>query len=210
MKIYDISLAIGPQLPVWPGDPPFRLERIQSMEAGAHDNVSRLDMGAHTGTHVDAPFHFIQDGRTAESLSLEVLTGPALVVPIPDEVTLISAAVLERAQLPPGEERLLFRTRNSDLWGQGVKEFHTDFVAIPADGAEWLVQYGVKLVGVDYLSVSPYKNSIPTHRTLLQAGVVILEGLDLSAVTPGIYDLVCLPLKLMGSDGAPARAILRK
>lgn len=210
MKIYDITLAISPQLPVWPGDPPFRLERIQSMEAGAHDNVSRLDMGVHTGTHVDAPYHFIQDGRTAESLSLEVLTGPALVVRIPDEVTRITAEVMERAHLPSGVERLLFRTSNSALWGQGAREFHTGFVAIPADGAEWLVQHGVKLVGVDYLSVSPYKNSIPTHRTLLQAGVVILEGLDLSAVPPGKYNLYCLPLKLVGSDGAPARAILTK
>lgn len=210
MKIYDISLAISPQLPVWPGDPPFQLERVHSMEAGAHDNVSRLNMGVHTGTHVDAPYHFIQNGRTAEMLSLEVLTGPALVIRIPDDLTLITAEVLERARIEPGVERLLFRTGNSAFWGQGAGEFHTGFVAIPADGAEWLVHYGAKLVGVDYLSVSPYKDSVPTHRTLLQAGVVILEGLDLSAVPAGKYNLVCLPLKLVGSDGAPARAILTK
>jgi len=210
MKIYDISLAISSQLPLWPGDPPFGLERVTSMEAGAHDNVSRLNMGVHTGTHVDAPFHFIRDGRTAESLSLSVLTGPALVVRIPDQVPLISAEVLEQAQIPSGEERLLFRTSNSALWGQGTREFHPGFVAIPADGAEWLVRRGVRLVGVDYLSVSPYQNSVPTHRTLLQEGVVILEGLDLSAVPPGKYTLYCLPLKLVGSDGAPARAILVK
>ena len=208
MKIYDISLALSPLLPVWPGDPAFELERVQSMEAGAHNNVSRMDMGVHTGTHVDAPFHFIQDGRTVESLSLEILIGPALVVRIPDEVTRITAEVLEQAQLPPGVERLLFRTSNSGLWGGAVKEFHTGFAAIPVDGAEWLVRYGARLVGVDYLSVSPYQNSIPTHRTLLQAGVVIVEGLDLSAVAAGKYNLYCLPLKLVGSDGAPARAIL--
>jgi arylformamidase len=210
MKIFDISLAISATLPVWPGDPPFALERVESMDAGAHNNVSRVDMGVHTGTHIDAPYHFIQDGRTAESLSLEVLTGSALVVRIPDEVSLITAEVLDRARIPPGAERLLFRTSNSALWAKGAREFYTGFVAIPADGAEWLVRHEVKLVGVDYLSVSPYKNSIPTHRTLLQAGVVIIEGLDLSTVPPGEYNLYCLPLKLVGSDGAPARAILTK
>ena len=210
MKIYDVSLSIGPQLPLWPGDPPFVLERVVSMEAGAHDNISRVNMGVHTGTHVDAPFHFIRDGRTVESLSLSVLTGPARVVRIPQEATAISAEVLERARIPAQTKRLLFRTSNSDWWKGAEEEFQAGFVAIPADGAEWLVRRGVKMVGVDYLSVAPYKQSVPTHRTLLQAGVVILEGLDLSAVRAGIYTLYCLPLKLVGSDGAPARAILIK
>jgi arylformamidase len=116
--------------------------------------------------------------------------------------------VLEAANLPAGITRLLFRTRNSDYWARGINEFQTSFVAVPLDGAEWLVQRGIKLVGVDYLSVSPYKNSRPTHEALLKAGTVIVEGLDLSKVQQGFYDLYCLPLKIAGSDGAPARAIL--
>jgi arylformamidase len=208
MKIYDISLTISPGIPVWPGDPKVEMELISSMEKGAHVNITRLALCAHTGTHVDAPRHFLNDGGTVESLPLEALTGPAHVIRIPDEVTAITADVLERVSIPDGAERLLFKTRNSALWARGEAEFQTGFVAIPADGAEWLVQRGVKLVGVDYLSVSPYKVSIPTHHTLLKAGVVILEGVDLSAVSEGAYELYCLPLKIAGSDGAPARVIL--
>jgi len=208
MKIYDISLPITPDLTVWPGDPSIVLERVTSMDAGAHNNISRLALGVHTGTHVDAPFHFLNDGTTVESLRLDVLSGPARVVQIPDDVDAITAGVLENLSIPTAPPRLLFKTRNSAIWHSGKKDFDTGFVAIPADGAAWLVAHSVSLVGVDYLSVSPYKNSIPTHQTLLRAGVVIVEGVDLSSVDPGIYDLYCLPLKLVGSDGAPARAIL--
>jgi arylformamidase len=208
MKIYDISLPITTDMIVWPSDPAVELERVASMDAGAHANVSRLACGVHTGTHVDAPNHFLNDQRTIESLSLDILTGPAQVVQIPDEVTVVTAAVLEKAAVPAGTERLLLRTRNSQFWAQGDKAFHPDFVGIDADGAGWLVAHGVKLIGIDYLSVSPYKQSVPPHQTLLRPGVVILEGVDLSSVTPGTYDLYCLPLKLVGSDGAPARAIL--
>jgi arylformamidase len=210
MEIYDISLPISPDLPVWPGDPPVSLEQVASIGAGAEANVSRLALGVHTGTHVDAPHHFLNDGRTVESLSLEVLTGPALVVRIPDQVKQISSHILNEAGIPPGAERLLFKTSNSSLWQAGVKTFANGFVAVSAEGAGWLVQRGVKLVGVDYLSIAPHNDSVPTHRTLLNAGMVILEGLDLSAVAPGSYTLYCLPLKLVGSDGAPARAILVK
>jgi arylformamidase len=210
MEIYDISLPIGPDLPVWPGDPPISLERVSSIDAGAQANVSRLALSVHAGTHVDAPDHFLNDGRTVESLSLEVLTGPALVVHIPDEVKVITPRVLDRAGIPSRTERVLFKTRNSSLWARGEKTFDVSFVALSPEAAGWIVQHGVKLVGVDYLSAAPYDESVPTHRALLQAGVVILEGLDLSPVTPGSYNLYCLPLKLTGSDGAPARAILVK
>jgi arylformamidase len=208
MPIYDISLPISPGLPVWPGDPKVVLERVSSMDLGAHDNVSRLACGVHTGTHVDAPNHFLNDNRTVETLSLDMLIGPVLVVQIPEDVGVITAAVLQKVEFPSGTLRLLFRTRNSNLWKHSVKEFSTDFVGVSQDGAEWLVRSGVQLVGIDYLSIAPYKQSIPTHRALLEPGVVILEGLDLSAVSPGMYTLYCLPLKLIGSDGAPARAIL--
>jgi arylformamidase len=210
MEIFDVSLPISPDMLVWPGDPPVSLEQVASIRAGAEANVSRLALGVHTGTHVDAPHHFLDDGRTVESLPLEVLTGPVLVVRIPDRVKLITAQILEGAGIPPGTERLLFRTSNSSLWQAGAKTFDTTFVAISVEAAGWLVERGVRLVGVDYLSVAPYKNSVPTHRALLKSGMVLLEGLDLSAVSPGAYVLYCLPLKLAGSEGAPARAILVK
>jgi arylformamidase len=208
MKIYDITVPITPDMPVWPGNPPVELERVSSMDAGAHDNVSRLACGVHTGTHVDAPNHFLNDNRTVETLSLGILTGPALVIEIPENVGLVTAAVLENAAVPAGTVRLLLKTRNSMLWARREKKFAEDFVGVSPDGAEWLVRAGVKLIGVDYLSVAPRGQGTPTHRVLLQPGMVVVEGLDLSAVSAGNYVLYCLPLKLVGSDGAPARAIL--
>jgi arylformamidase len=208
MKFHDITLTMFPGMTVWPGDPPFILEQIESMDAGAHVNVSRLSGSVHTGTHVDAPHHFLNNGQTVESLPLEVLIGPARVIQIPDKASLISAEVLERANVPAKTLRLLVKTRNSQLWQDGRNEFDKDFVAVSPDGASWLVEHGIRLVGVDYLSVAPFKASDLPHQTLLRAGVVILEGLDLNSVEPGSYSLYCLPLKLAGSDGAPARAIL--
>jgi arylformamidase len=208
MIIHDVSLPISPSLPVWPGDPAIVLEQVSSMDAGAHDNVSRLACSVHTGTHVDAPHHFLNDHRTVESLPLDILVGPARLVQILEDVDVVSADILEKAGIPSGTERLLLKTRNSQLWERQEKNFFTGFVGISADGADWLVQHQMKLIGVDYLSVAPYKKSIPTHRTLLGAGMIIVEGLDLSAVQPGAYQLYCLPIKLVGSDGAPTRAIL--
>ena len=208
MKIFDISLPISPSLPVWPGDPPIVLEQVESMDRGAHVNISRLSAGVHIGTHVDAPHHFLNDGLTVEQLPLDVLTGPCYVTQLPDGVEAITAEALGGISLPAETTRLLFGTSNSHLWARGGQEFQEDFVAVTEDGAHWLVDHGIKLLGVDYLSVAPYGDSIPTHRILLEAGVVVVEGLDLSAVPRGFYDLYCLPLKLLGSDGAPARAIL--
>lgn len=208
MKIYDISLPISPSMPVWPGDSPVRMEQTESMDKGSEYNMTGLSMSVHTGTHVDAPHHFLNDGRTVDGLALEVLVGPAYVLHLPDEIAAVTADALAAAGIPPGVSRLLLRTRNSRLWAQGVREFQTDFVAVTADGAEWLAARSIRLVGMDYLSVAPYDDSVPTHRILLQAGVVLLEGLDLSAVPQGDYLLYCLPLNLDGSDGAPARAIL--
>jgi arylformamidase len=208
MPIYDISLTVSPTLPVWPGDPPVKMTLTESMDAGAEYNLTRLDISAHTGTHVDAPHHFLNDGRTVENLPLDILTGPCYVVQLPDDVDEISAEVLERTSLPSGTIRILFGTRNSKLWARQEKNFQEDFVAISPDGAEWLVAHGIKLVGVDYLSVAPFSDSVPTHEILLRAGVIALEGLNLSQIPRGFYDLYCLPLKLAGADGAPARAIL--
>lgn len=208
MRIYDISLTISPDLPVWPGDPSVDLHQTAFMDHGDPCNLTFLALNVHAGTHLDAPHHFMNDYRTVESLPLEVLTGPAYVVHYQDDVEAITADLLEATAIPAGATRLLFRTRNSQLWQAGEWEFKTDFVAVSVDGAGWLVQHGIKLVGVDYLSVAPFGAGEPTHKILLGAGVVAVEGLDLSEVEQGSYDLYCLPLKLLGSDGAPARAIL--
>ncbi len=209
MRTYDISLTVTPDLPVWPGDPSIHLERVSKMEQGDVCNVTRIEMSAHTGTHVDAPYHFLgADAMTVEHLPLNLLTGRAYVLHLPAEVDLITAALLERSEIPPRTRRLLFRTRNSALWERQETRFRVDFVGISEDGARYLVERGVKLVGVDYLSVAPYHASTPTHEVLLKAGIIVVEGLDLSQVSQGRYTLYCLPLKLGSADGAPARAIL--
>jgi arylformamidase len=207
MRIYDVTLTISPDLPVWPGDPAITTERVSRMEDGEICNVTRMELSVHTGTHVDAPYHFLPDGDTVETLSLKTLTGRAYVVHLPD-VDLITQAVLEKAEIPPRTRRVLFKTRNSDHWAKNTREFNTNYVGVSPDAAEYLIQRGVRLLGVDYLSVAPFEDVVPTHETLLKAGVVILEGLDLSKVGPGRYTLYCLPLKIANSDGAPARAML--
>ncbi|MEX2162364.1 MAG: cyclase family protein [Anaerolineales bacterium] len=208
MKTYDVSLTISPEMPVWPGDGGIQIQRIEKIEGGAPANVSRMQMGVHTGTHVDAPYHFLKDGLTVESLPLKILVGRAYVIHLRDDVDLITPEVLEAAGIPPRTRRVLIRTRNSKQWSKGYRAFQEDFVGVDVKAAEYLVKRGVKLIGVDYLSVAPFGNATPTHVTLLKAGVVIVEGLNLSQVTKGRYNFFCLPLKLNGSDGAPARAIL--
>jgi arylformamidase len=208
MPIYDISLTISPSMPVWPNDPMVELTLAESMDRGDHVNVTKLSMSAHTGTHVDAPHHFLNNHKTVENLPLDVLTGPCYVLQLPDDVDEINAEVLERMPIGDGTRRLLFGTSNSRLWAKGENQFYQDFVAVSEDGAEWLVDHGIELVGVDYLSVAPFGESTPTHTVLLEAGVVVVEGLNLAQVPRGFYDLYCLPLKLSGADGAPARAIL--
>jgi arylformamidase len=207
MRTYDISMTISPDMPVWPGDPNVVIQRIGKIDEGAEANVSKLNMCVHTGTHVDAPFHFLQEGNTVEQLSLKLLTGRVYVLHLP-EVDVITRDVLEGSGIPPRTRRVLFRTRNSDLWKAEVIDFQSGYVGVSSDGAEYLVNRGVKLVGVDYLSVAPYESTKATHQILLEAGIVIVEGLDLSKVSQGRYSLYCLPLKIVGCDGAPARAIL--
>jgi arylformamidase len=208
VAVYDISVAITPEMPVWPGDPPVEVRQVKFIDKGDNANASWLGLSAHTGTHVDAPHHFLNDHRTVDHLALDVLTGPCFVEQLPDLVEAITPEVLDRQFVGPGTTRVLFGTANSHLWARGEKEFHRDFVAITEGGARWLVDHGIRLVGVDYLSVAPFGQSTPTHRVLLEAGVVIVEGLNLSQVSRGFYDLYCLPLKIAGCDGAPARAIL--
>jgi len=208
MKIYDISVTITPRIPVWPGDPSVVLERIEKIEDGANANVSRMEMGVHTGTHVDAPVHFVPGASSVEEMPLDVLTGPVQVVRIPDSVAFIGAEEIRAAGIQPGTTRVLFKTNNSALWSHLEDGFYKEFVGINESGAESLVKIGLRLVGIDYLSIAPYKHSRPTHEVLLKAGMVVIEGVDLRAVEEGVYTLYCLPVKLGGSDGAPCRAIL--
>ena len=203
MKLYDVTLPISPALPVWPSDQPIKLERVRRMEDGAKNNLSNLACSVHIGTHVDAPLHFIADGGDILSLPLDVLIGPARVVELLD-VNAITADLLARLDLR-GVTRLLFKTRNSYL---SRDVFHQDFSALANDAARWIVERGIRLVGVDYLSVERYQGDGSVHRTLMSTGMVIIEGLDLSQAPPGDYTLYCLPLKLSGSEGAPARVVL--
>ncbi len=207
MRIYDISLEITPDLPVWPGDPGVVMIQESKIEEGAESNVTRLNMGVHTGTHIDAPLHFLPGGARVDELPLKTLTGRVYVLHLPD-VDLVTAEVLKRSEIPPRTRRIILKTRNSDYWREQVAGFQTDFVGVSADGAQYLVDRGVKLIGVDYLSVAPYSDGVTPHRILLKAGVVIVEGLNLTEVSQGRYTLYCLPLRLAGVEGAPARAIL--
>ena len=209
MTLYDISLTIAEDLPVWPGDPKIELRKISKIEDGEEANVTHISACVHIGTHVDAPDHFMGNGQTVENLQLDLLVGAAFVVEIHVDGQ-VSAVDLQSASIPEGTKRLLIKTANSQLWAEGVTEFKSDFIALEADAAAYLVNQGVEVVGVDYLSVAPFADPAPTHRILLEAGVLVIEGLNLSGVEPGEYTLLCLPLKISGSDGAPARVLLQR
>jgi arylformamidase len=196
MEIIDISVPIHMGMVVYPGDPDVKLERVSSIGEGATANISRLSLGVHTGTHVDAPIHFIEGAAGADELPLDVLNGRCEVV---EQAALDESAV---EAVPEGADRVLFKTPNSNLWARD--SFPDSFERLNGAAARALVDRGVRLVGVDYLSVGDEE----AHLALLAAGVIPLEGLDLRAVEPGPYELHCLPLRLVGSDGAPARAIL--
>jgi len=208
MRTYDISLAISPEMVVWPDDPPVELIRTSKIENGADANISNLRMSVHAGTHIDAPKHFLETGDTVEDISLDLLFGRAYVLHLPDEVDLITRDMVENSTIPPRTKRVLFRTRNSETWKSNRKTFGKNYVALAPDAAEYLIKRGVKLVGIDYLSIAPFDDPIPTHKILLEAGVIILEGINLSSVDQGRYTLYCLPIKLSGAEGAPVRAIL--
>ena len=209
MPIYDISLTVSNDLPVWPGDTPIDLRRNKDMQHGELYTLSQITTTVHVGSHLDAPKHFLRDGYGVDQIDLNKLIGPCFVVDLAN-IDSIDAQSLERANIPRHVTRLLCRTRNSEIWARSDNVFHTDFVAIEPSGADWIVQRGMQLVGVDYLSVGAYEGGIPTHEILLSNGVVPVEGLDLSRIEPGEYQLICLPLKLKDCDGAPVRAVLMR
>ncbi|CAN5651636.1 cyclase family protein [soil metagenome] len=208
MKFYDVTIPISDEVPIYEGDPKVSVEVFLSMAEGGPANVSQLCFGAHTGTHVDAPNHFIDGTRRVEDLELEKLIGPCRVVEISTDVLAIGPEHLDDV----GDAvRVLFKTRNSAFWNSPKEGFRTDFTYILPETAYVLAQSGVKLVGIDYLSVEQFGSAeFATHVTLLKREIVILEGLDLRAVPAGDYELICLPLKYSGGkgDGAPARTIL--
>jgi arylformamidase len=202
----DVSVPVRTGMIVYDGDPVVRIERVMDVAAGDLANLSRMELGTHTGTHVDAPLHFIDGAAGADRLPLDALVGPAVVVDARGASGDIDAAALAALEVP-ATERLLLRTRNGDLWERDG--FTSDYVGVAEDAAHELIAMGVRLVGIDYLSIAPSGDPAPTHRVLLEGGVVVVEGLDLRSAPAGRYDLICLPLRLEGADGAPARALLR-
>jgi arylformamidase len=207
--MYDITIPISQDTPVWTGDKEVKIYRDRSIAAGADYNVSLLEMGVHTGTHMDAPFHVIDGGRTVDQIPLEQLIGRTQVVVVPPEIESIDADFLSNCGLPEDGKRVLFKTRNSKFWNDQPLRFREDFIGVDASGANWLIENSVILAGIDWFSISPMTDLRTPHEILLKGGAIVLENLDLRKVPTGSYELICLPLKLTGTDGAPVRAILR-
>lgn len=205
--IYDVSVRIDNTMPVWPSDPPVQLRRTPhvSRDKSHTVQVTSIEMGSHTGTHIDAPWHFIPEGRKLDEIPLDALIGPAEVIEIPG----VRSIGLEdvRGRNWSGAERVLFKTENSSHWGDGA--FYEEFVYLEPEAAEFLADAGIRLVGIDYLSIDRFKSAKhPTHFVLLGRNIVILEGLNLNRIPPGRYNMVALPLNLRDADGAPTRVIL--
>jgi len=207
MRIYDITQTIHNDMPVWPGDPEVKLEWLSRISEGGEVNLTKIHMCAHAGTHLDMPSHFIDDGKTLDDLDLKILIGRAKVISVPPEVKVIDDVFLKKISLA-GIERILFKTSNSAFVKETPQSFHQDFVALDESGAKFLADAGCKLVGIDYMSIAIFAEPAEGHLPLLEAGIVVLEGITLDGVEHGDYHLIALPLKLGGREGAPVRAIL--
>lgn len=211
MEIYDVSLPLSSATPTYPGDPGIEIKQWQALASGDAANVSLIHFGLHSGTHVDAPAHFIQGGAKVDALPLQTLIGEVEVVEVSEDIKVIDENFIA-ANCIRGSQRVLFKTRNSSFWNNPEEGFRVDYTYIDSSAARRLVESGIKLVGIDYLSVEGFDTEkYETHHILLSNEVVILEGLDLRKVAAGLYELICLPLKIAGGsgDGAPARTILR-
>jgi arylformamidase len=208
MKIFDVTVPIKNFMPVWPGDPQVENRLVSSIEKGEEANVTNIQMSAHTGTHIDAPKHYIKSGTAIEGLSLTTLLGEVEVVEIDFQNSQIDALTLIKVNRNEWSQRVLFKTNNSNLRLLEKDYFYQNFTALLPDAAEYLVQKGVKLVGIDYLSIAPFENGSDTHIILLENDVVVLEGLNLADISPGIYELIALPILLEGAEGSPARVLL--
>ncbi|NJK52276.1 MAG: cyclase family protein [Leptolyngbyaceae cyanobacterium SU_3_3] len=209
MTYIDVSVDVSDDLPVWPGSPAIRFERNLALDAGDIANDTTLNFSVHTGTHIDAPLHFLPNGKSVDQISLDILIGPVYVAEVPDDIDVITVSVLENLALTDGIRRLLLKTRNSNLWVSKIHQFEPNFVALTAEAAKWVVEQGIFVIGIDYLSIQRFYDGPETHQILLGAGVLVIEGLNLSQVKPGHYELFCLPLRLKGIEGAPARVVLK-
>ncbi len=208
MKLIDVSVRLSQDTPTYPGNPVFACDPVKRTARGDSSNVTALSLGTHTGTHVDAPRHFFESAPGVDALPLDVLIGRALVIEIPGPRRGIEAGDFADAAFE-GEARVLLKTANSALWQSGG--FHQDFSYLDESGAGWLLEHGVRLVGIDYLSIEQFKRpGAPVHHLLLGRGVVIVEGLNLSQASAGPYEMYCLPLDIAGADGAPARVVLKE
>lgn len=209
MKIYDVTVGLSETMPIYAGDPTVTICAAKSIAGGDSANVSQISLGVHSGTHVDAPNHFIEGTRRVHELDPQKLVGPCRVIGVPEDVSAIEP---QHVGSTDGVERVLFKTRNSAFWAEPERGFRKDFTYITPDTAKLLVEDGIVLVGIDYLSIEKSGSpGHPVHVALLEKEVVILEGLDLRQIEPGDYELICLPLKYEGAggDGAPARTFLR-
>jgi arylformamidase len=207
----DVSLPIGPDLLVWPGNPGIEVAPQQRISAGDSANVSELRIGTHTGTHVDPPVHFIDGAAGIDRVPLDTLIGDCVVADARGHSGALGAGDMDALAIPEGTERLLLRTDNSDLWRAAPTAFPDDYTCLSEDAAGWIVERGLRLIGVDFLSVERRGSpGHPTHTTLLSNGVVIVEGLDLGEAGPGRYRLAVLPLRIVDGDGGPARAVLMR
>ncbi len=208
-KLYDVTTTIEETMVMYPGDPKPVIDRLHKIADRASANVSRLSFGAHTGTHLDAPYHYFETGKSLDQFPPEVLVGPCIVCDT-GEADVITEELLDRFPLA-GHVRVIFKTKNSRLSKRAPEKFREEYVYISADAAARLVSLEVRIVGLDYLSIDNYRDkSAPAHNALLGKGVLLIENLDLSQVPPGEYELICAPLKIKNSDGAPARVFLRE
>lgn len=209
LKLYDISIPIQPGMPQWPGDDPVAVRPLLRTPEDVA-NVTQLLLTTHTGTHVDPPRHFVHGGATIDELPLEHWVGPCWVADVTGSGSEVEVAELEAAGIPDGIERLILKTTNSELWRSSPAAFAENYVGISLDAAGWVVERGVRLIGIDYLSIGGMQTTnVETHQLLLGNDVIIVEGLDLDAIEPGLYELLCFPLKVRAGDGAPARVALR-
>ncbi|MEW6361263.1 MAG: cyclase family protein [Acidobacteriota bacterium] len=210
MQIFDVTVPISKNVPIYAGDPPVSINTFASIAAGDAANVSEISFGVHTATHIDAPNHFIPGAATVDQIELETLIGRCRVVAVGEDILEIGVEHLPNLN---EVERLIFKTRNSDFWNTPEEGFRTDYTYLSHWAAEIIAASGIRLVGIDYLSIEkPASTGHPVHKTLLEKGIVILEGLDLRGIEPGDYKIICLPLKYSGGtgDGAPARTVLIK
>ena len=205
---FDITIPLNNDTPVWPGDKGIRIWRTAEIGQTSDFNISRMELGVHSGTHIDAPFHLFSDGKTIDAYALDQLIGSVLVVEIQPGIELITKEILENINFE-GFERVLFKTDNSKYWNSDKPKFTDKYIALSSSGANYLATLGLCLVGIDYFSVSPMEDLLEPHRILLRKGITVLENVDLREVQPGVYTLYCLPMKLTGTDGAPVRAILQ-